>query len=253
MGVLESAGRSQRTAQAINVRAVEEKSPDTEMMKSLQASACERKQLFPTYDSGSLITEPEVAGFLVQGASCPIAYRFYITTTKSEREKKSVVDLAYSVSQEAFLKLNDVRGLSLGGEVVQGPGRMNGNLKGTISSQSVGDIGVNIDLSFAAGSGKASLTFTFPKYVAELSAVIAGGKADYVLNGEALTREQFMATVKKAGPAFSEFTQVSAETSATATATGTAEAPQGASSDDTKALQPVPPPAESHPVPPENF
>jgi len=244
MNSLESAGRAQRTAQAINGPTRAEKdTPDTKMKQSLDAGTCERKQLYPQYDSGSLITGPEVQGFLVQGEKCPIAYRYYTTTTKSEFEKSHAVDLAYSVNQEEYLKLNDVRGLSLSGTVTEAKGKLRGELKGNIASQSLGDIKTEIDVNFSNAQGKATLTFTFPKYTAELSAILMGDKVEYALNGEALTAEQFNATLTKAGPAFSQFTEVSPATSASV------------DGDQQVSAQPAPAPPQAgsepvHPVPP---
>lgn len=212
---LESAGRGQKVAQtsaktsagrvSAITRDVDTKASDIEskIYSKLQASDCKY-----TFDEPKGLQEGKMdgsfkMGYSVQGNSCPMNMKFSMETSGNGMS----LDMSMLISDEELKKLNDVYGMTLAGKVtVSQSGNSasaSGDFKGKILSSKHGEIPVRMSVSGNESGFELSYNVDMPKYSVEVKvAQSKGGKAEYSINGESLTEQEFSELMSKGGPGF---------------------------------------------------
>ncbi|MGE0616950.1 MAG: hypothetical protein AB7P04_15065, partial [Bacteriovoracia bacterium] len=137
------------------------------------------------------------------GKSCPVSMDWALDINGKANGDGGSADIAfrcnYSVKDEEFRKLNDVDSIALSGTgKAEGKGdsaKMNLEAKGTIHSQTKGNLNVELKVNASQNGNSVEVenivSLKYPDFTAELKTKTNGKETEYFVNDEKVTEQEF--------------------------------------------------------------
>ncbi len=214
---LEASGRAQkvgktgaeasgRTGEISDAKSSKQTDIESKLYSKMQGSSCDYKFQEPPkgFDQGGGFQMPSTTKveWSVEGAGCPLTMKF-----SSEFGMSGIkLDISFKITDEELKNLNDVYAMTLKGEVKSDPQAQSasGSFKGSLSSVTLGEIPMSVDVSGNKDRSEQTMTWEMPKYTVEIKVVQTGKTIEYSLNGESMTEQEFKDLLQKGGEALSQ-------------------------------------------------